>query len=145
MSTEDSERAVRDYQAHVARIRPVLPEGVRILGEAGGRDSLHDGRFAETSFQDSVLQLRIRGYDWTGDGAVPTQDREFRIVYYNATLLNLTEQEFFTRTSDAEAEILYCEFDLLPDGTFEHRVLLWPPRLGELAVGFRNATVETDR
>jgi hypothetical protein len=31
---------------------------------------------------------------------------------------------------------------LLPDESFEHRMLLWPPRLGELAIGFRDATIK---
>ena len=37
------------YRAHIAELRPLLPEGLKRLAEGGGNLSLHDGSFIRAS------------------------------------------------------------------------------------------------
>ena len=117
-----------------------LPRGLAMLDEAGGEHSLHDGRIVSASFEGECLSLVIRGYDWTTD--LPVAPRQFVLHYEQAAPTAGSREELMATLGDAEAEILYGELDLLDHERFEHRLLLWPPRLGEIAIGFADASVE---
>ena len=143
MSDAEAEGIGRGFIEHVERIAAVLPAGVAKLVEAGGSESLHDGNFADVRFERGRLVIVVEGYDWSTD--FPLKRLRFVIRYTDATAVELSDQALIDTLEDPEAEILYCEFDVCPGGLFEHRMLLWPPRLGEIAVSFRDATVELQR
>ncbi len=107
---EEADRLDRAHAEHVLAVGPLLPSGVAVLAEAGGDQSLHDGRFAGGRFEDGSLVPTVDGYHWTGD--FPMDPLRFVIRYEHAAPLDLSESEFLERVNDPETEILYSEFDV---------------------------------
>lgn len=140
MEPDERERVRLAFCHHVGAVAPRLPAGIAALVEAGGAHSLHDGRVVAASFAAEHLTVTVRGYDWTTD--LPVAPREFVLRYDRAEPVQGTRAALLTTLGDAASEILYCELDVVGEGRFEHRMLLWPPRLGEIAIGFADASVE---
>jgi hypothetical protein len=114
------------YAAHLAAVRDRLPPDLLATQET---ISLHDTRLRELRLlvAEGSLSLGLDSY---------TGDERFTLVYSGV--------EFLESSADPNAalggpagygDLGYCEVDVLPDGTFEHR-LLFSTGI-ELAVRFR--------
>ena len=131
--------AFAEYERHLAEIQVDLPEGLRVLNEGGGRVSLHDGWFIRVG--GSLVSPDVLAFDvacWDMENGVLFDNAwnyplfHVRIAYRPATLLMPT-WERLAQIWD-RAEILYGEIDRSDAGGFEHRLLLWPPDAGHVAV-----------
>jgi hypothetical protein len=132
--------AMDSFNAHVDSIAHRLPHGLAALVEAGGSSSFHDGRIVLAEIDGDSLALVIQGYDWTTD--LPVAPRRFTIRYERAEPTQGATADLLEILGRPELEILYAELDIIRGDAFEHRMLLWPPELGEIAIAFQDATVE---
>ena len=136
------------YWEHVDTIKDRFPENFRVLAEAGGDVSLHDGRFIQVSrpfWEPSQLIFDVASWDMSGgilrDDIWTYPDLHVRIVYGGATLVSPNWDELKTLARDPATEIRYGEIDVADDGRLEHRMLLWPQDAPLLAVRFSTADV----
>jgi hypothetical protein len=137
----------RAYWEHVDSLKDRLPAAFRVLTEAGGDVSLHDGRFIQVSkpfWEPAQLIFDVACWDMSGgilrDDIWTYPDLHVRVVYGGAELMSPAWDELQSMARDPATEILYGEVDVAPDGRFEHRMLLWPQEAPLLAVRF--ATVD---
>ena len=141
----DHDAVIADYARHIAELAPSLPPGLRLLSEAGGQVSLHDGWFIDVRWKvgsPEVLLCDVACWDMPGGvlvGNVWTYPAlHVRLVYRGARLLQPPPDG--GRIVMPRAELLYGEVDRV-DGQFEHRVLLWPPEAGSFEVRFDDVDV----
>jgi hypothetical protein len=132
LTAEEVDERAAAYQRHLDSLMPQLPDELRALAAAG----LHDGRLErwEAAMPARLVLLvvcgdRQRGYE------------RLAIEYRDAELVAATDHDLSKWFADPDTELLYQELDVLPDGRFEHRHLLWPA--GEFAVRFDDARVSS--
>jgi hypothetical protein len=158
MSEATVERVRKDYFRHLAELRPHLPKQLLIFARDNVRDkgylSMHDGHFISVQAPATVshrLIFDIACWDMAhgtlADNRWSYPDLHVRFVYDGAELLTpKTLRTLERRTRNAETVILYDEFDRAPNGkAFEHRMLLWPPEAGFVAVRFLKVGVSVVR
>ena len=138
----------RAYWYHVESIKGHLPAAFRVLAEAGGEVSLHDGRFIQVSrpfWERAQLIFDIACWDLSSgilrDDIWIYPDLHVRIVYGGAELVSPTWDELQAVARDPATEIRYGEIDIVDDGRIEHRMLLWPQETPLLVVRFSTADV----
>ena len=136
------------YRAHIAELRPLLPEGLKRLAEGGGNLSLHDGSFIRASKDPENVEtvvVDIRCWDMPEGRLVNNvwiyPALHVRIVYYQATLVQQDRPEWpaFGDSHLAHPEILDGELDRSGDDRFVHRMLVWPESAGFISVEFATA------
>ena len=132
MSDADAEGVQQRYQDHLARIVPRLSDPVRRLAT---EVNVHDGLIRRIQFDPSskTLCLELR----CGDLQVGYFDLD--LVYGEATLTPDDLDRLDRLASDAEAEALYDEVDILGDA-YSHRILFWPSL--EVEIEFRALTLQ---
>jgi len=126
LSDAEGEAVLPAYRKHLAEIADRLPDRFRVLAEAGGSVTLHDGRFVLAGTTGPDLQLNISTRDYSFEPRSPEPLLLVHLCYRNFELVNLSLEQFLWRALEPRTEILYCEADALEDGRFEHRMLLWP-------------------
>lgn len=138
----------RKYREHVDSLKDRLPAAFRVLSEAGGDVSMHDGRFIQVSkpfWEPEQLILDISCWDLSGgilrDDVWTYPDLHVRLVYGGAELVSPAWDELVALARDPATEILHGEVDVGSDGRFEHRMLLGPQEAPLLAVRFHTADV----
>ncbi len=132
-----------DYERHVQQLGPSLPSAIRVLGEAGGQLSLHDGRFINVEkklgSQDTLL-VDIATRDMQQGSLIGNQWSypllHVRIAYLGAHVREPSWEALDDLARQSTTEILYGEVDRNGDGSFEHRMLLWPSDVPSLAISF---------
>ena len=124
------EQAFVDYDEHVRRILPTLPDALRSLATSV---SLHDGKFisALINERERTVRFRLR----CGDLQRGYEDVE---LMYRGVRAIEADVELRPVIEDPQTEILYDEIDI-GNGTFIHRLLLDP--LGEVAVTFEGVVL----
>jgi len=92
--------------------------------------NLHDGRFRAATLRSpsGVLEMHLR----CGDLQVGYFDLD--LTYRSVNLSEAEVAELAAAVNLPETEVLYDEVDLGPEGSFVHRLLLWPR--GELVIPF---------
>lgn len=116
----------RAYAAHERWLLARVPDAVAELMGV----SLHDGQVRSFGMADGTFTWRIlvgdlqRGYEW------------LTIDYSDAEVVGGIEEVAALDLTGHEAELLDDELDILDDGRFEHRVLVWPE--GEVWIRFRD-------
>jgi len=143
-----SNKVSRAYREHVDSLKDRLPPAFRVLTEAGGDVSLHDGRFIQVSkpfWEPAQLIFDIACWDVSGgilrDDIWTYPALHVRIVYGGAELTSPAWDELEKLARDPATEILYGEVDVGPDERLEHRMLLLPREAPLLAVRFSTADV----
>ena len=138
LSDAEYEARLEHCRDHHERLRPRLPAGLRLL--AGEPDDL-----GYVSLHDAVVDW------WVLDGSrslameVFCGDEEIGyrrlVVQYRGRveLVGACEGDLRRWLDDSRTEFLYDEVDVLDDGRFEHRHLLWPE--GEFGVRFEDVVV----
>ncbi len=145
---EPPARVLVEYMKHLDSIKARLPAAFRVLSEAGGRVSLHDGRFIQVSkpfWEPAQLIFDIACWDRSGgtlrDDIWTYPDLHVRIVYGGAELVSPTWDELEKLAMSPATEIQAGEVDVAHDGRLEHRMLLRPEDAPLLAVRFSTADV----
>ena len=118
-------RALVAYRARLAEIALHLPPDLLSLTEGL---PLYDGRFKAVAYDPSTRRLKVRLRH--GDLLVGYFDLE--LCYEEAEVIDSTVQEVARLADDPTVKLLYHEVDMIGQGQFEHRFLLWPA--GELAI-----------
>ncbi|MEJ7893824.1 MAG: hypothetical protein WKF94_14415 [Solirubrobacteraceae bacterium] len=114
-----------EYQSHVERLLPRLPDALRVFvgqPDESGYVSLHDGRlewWASDAPRSFTLQV-FCGYDRLGYRRLVMQYRG------RAEVFGASGRDVAGWLNDPQTELLYDEVDIAEDGRFEHRFLLWP-------------------
>jgi hypothetical protein len=143
-----------DYARHIAELRAHLPKPLSVFVREKDYVSMHDGHFISVQAPATVsrrLIFDIACWDMArgtlADNRWSYPDLHVRIVYDGAELLTpKTLRLLERRTQKAETVILYDEFDRAARGkAFEHRMLLWPPEAGFVAVRFLKVAVSVVR
>lgn len=151
LSDDEYNRICADYDDHVQELRPLLPAGLQLLGDAGGSISLHDGHFVRAEWkvgQPDLLLVDIACWDIQSgtlvDNAWDYPLLHVQLAYRGAELVNPTREVLRRVVRDPATEILYGEVDI-EDQRFAHRMLLWPPAAGHVAVTFETVDVAAVR
>jgi tetratricopeptide (TPR) repeat protein len=143
------ERAVA---AHVERLQPSLPLGLRFLAAGGGVFGLHDAHVLALDEEAGKVVIRLRSFEYRENA----KQVELTITYAHARLMGITDEEREEildpdgRTHDwdglggiptGEASIMASELDVWADGRFVHRFSLSWPWYEEFAIEFDDAAV----
>lgn len=117
------------YQRHVETLLPKLPAVVQQLAK---NINLHDGLIRRVHHDRSAgtLKVALRG----GDLQVGYFDID--LEYADLTMGSADVLRLRELACNPEAEVLYDEIDISPDGAYVHRILFWPD--GEVEVVFRS-------
>jgi hypothetical protein len=136
------------YWRHVDSLKHRLPAAFRILTEAGGDVSLHDGRFIQVSkpfWEPAQLICDVACWDMSSgvlrEDIWTYPDLHVRLVYGGAELVSPAWDELQRLARDPTTQILYGEVDVTPDERLEHRILLWPQEAPLLVVRFSTVDV----
>ena len=143
----EASRIVVEYRRHLESLAPTLPASFRVLAEAGGSISLHDGQILSIFFEhdsgDTVVLDTYAGEDIPPDPSLISA-LHVRIVYHSAVLVAPTLGELRALIRSPKTAILDGEVDRTNNGRFEHRLSLWTGKrapLREVAVQFNGADV----
>lgn len=143
LSAPGSNEVWRAYWEHVDLLKDRMPAAFKVLAEAGGDVSLHDGRFIQVSkpfWEPGQLIFDIACWDMSSgilrDDIWTYPDLHVRLVYGGAELISPEWDELQRLARDPTTEILYGEVDVAADDRLEHRMLLWPQDTPLLAVRF---------
>lgn len=126
LSDAQVDEVPRAYAAHERWLLPQVPDAVAELMGV----SLHDGQVHSFGATGGTFTWRIlvgdlqRGYEW------------LTIDYADAEVVGGVEDVAALDLTGLGAELLDDELDILHDGRFEHRVLVWPE--GEVWIRFRD-------
>lgn len=130
LSDTQTEEVQRDYAAHEQRLRPVVPAGVLDLLDL----SVHDAQVQSVLLGEGQFTWRLlvgdlqRGYEFA------------TLTYFDAEVVGGADDLAALDLSPEGAELLYDELDLVADGRFIHRVLVWPE--GEVWIRFTDLRLE---
>jgi len=130
MDASDAEQGLlwERYRSHLASFASSLSASFRLLAEAGGSISLHDGRilnvFQETE-SDETLVVDVHVGDDHPPNPLLISVLHVRIVYRGAELISPELSKLRALIRDPKTAILYPEVDADRDGRFEHRMSLW--------------------
>jgi hypothetical protein len=117
-STHDPNAALRAYHAYLDGVRGRLPADFRRLLET---IALHDARLRELTVEivPARVVLRLDAADLT-----MREDRRVRLVYDGVTGLNSTsDPEKGLPGPHGYGDLGNDEIEVLPDGSYEHRML----------------------
>jgi hypothetical protein len=145
LTDAECEAAEEAYQRHREAVLPRLPDGLRLLaGEPDdlGYVSLHDGE-VDWWVLDGSRSLTLEvvcSFESVEASAAPGGCRRVVIQYRERVeLIGANEADLQRWLDNARTVFLYDEVDVLDDGRFEHRHLLWPR--GEFGVRFDDIVV----
>lgn len=121
------------YAHHLNTITPRLTDNIHNFIKTV---RLHDGLFRQVTINHSqaTLELQLRC------GDLQNGYYDLLLQYQGTVLKLLDEQRLMLIAQDPKTEILYDEFDLLSDGSFEHSILFWPQH--QISIVFENLTFE---
>ncbi len=108
---------VPEYQKHLVAIRDLLPKDLLTLQETV---SLHDAILIvlESDYNQKSLTILLNGDNGYG------KLRQFTLRYSNVISFNsIVEPERGLQGPRGFGDLGYDEADMLPNGTFEHRLL----------------------
>jgi hypothetical protein len=126
VQTGDNSDPASAYAAHLATIRDRLPPDLLATAETM---SLHDTRLRKLRLMPGERSLTLELDSYAGD-------ERFTLTYTDvARFESEADPEVGLGGPAGYGDLGYCEVDVLPDGTFEHR-LLFSTGI-ELAVAFR--------
>jgi hypothetical protein len=149
MDASDAEQGLlwERYRSHLASFASSLPVSFRLLVEAGGSISLHDGRILNV-FQERESNETLVVDVHVGEVPLPSpiliSVLHVRIVYRGAELISPELSKLRALIRDPKTAILYTEVDPDRDGRFEHHMSLWRGKrkeTAEVAVRFADADV----
>ena len=121
VSDIEANSASTTYAAHIETLLPKMSATVRALAQS---INLHDGRVRKISFDISNRTLIVAMHC----GDLQTGYFDVDLVYADVDVRTSDLSEVDAIASDTEAEALYDEVDVSPDGQWIHRVLFWPYR-----------------
>ena len=108
-----------------------MPEALLTLA----RDiSQHDALIRQVHAEPAAARLGLQ----LVCGDLQTGYFDLNLEYREVDWSNVDRAVLARRAEDEETEILYDELDRLPDGSYEHRILLWPE--DEIRLRFRGLT-----
>lgn len=131
LSDEDHERAVADYQAHLAALSDDTSVGAaELIGL-----NLHDAQVQDWALRDGVFSWTVligdlqRGYEFA------------EMTYSDAELIGTTADDLRSSQLDQRAfELVSDELDDAPGARYEHRFFFW--KGPEFGVRFSRARVQ---
>ena len=132
----EGDAVVARYLKRLSKIRESLPVGLQMLAEAGGPIQLAVGHFIripDTGGAVESLAVDIAVQNHWDDPLL-----HVRLVYRDCVLLAPPKLRAAQREDLYNGSILCGEVDVLPNGTFEHRLLLAASAIGEFAVRFKD-------
>jgi hypothetical protein len=149
LTDAEGEALAAAYRAHNEALRPQLPVTLRrFMGEPDelGYADLHDAVldwWALDEPRSLTLALVCRAYaaQLGADGFLEEIGYRRLVIQYRGRveLVGTGEADLHRWLDDMDTEFLYDEVDLVDDGRFEHRHLLWPR--GEFGVRFEDVGV----
>jgi hypothetical protein len=116
MPDAEVEQVREEYQAHLARFVPTLPDDLQRLA----RDvNLHDGRIRRVASTSGTLEVLVRA------GDLQTGYLDVLLLYGSAEVLEADQHFLENAAGRRDVELLYDELDS-SDGRWVHRMLFWP-------------------
>ena len=130
--------AAEEYREYYEDVKDLLPAGARRLEE---EISIHDGKLLrlDADVGAGTLLMVLDGYDWR-KGSSPLPKRTFTLKYEGVCWLrSVADPKSGMNGPFGYGDLGYWEFEVLGDGTIEHRMLFSTGI--ELHVRFRDVSV----
>lgn len=110
--TSNSLDPVAGYAAHLATVRDRMPPDLLAIEESW---SLHDSRLRELKLAGGLLTLGLENH---------SGDERLTLIYSSVERFESTaDPELWLPGPGGYGDLGYCEVDILPNGSFEHRLL----------------------
>lgn len=130
--------ALKEYRSYYEEVKDLLPAGARRLEE---EISIHDAKLLrlDVDIAAGTLLMVVDGYDWR-EGSSPLPARTFTLKYEGVCWFrSVADPRSGMNGPFGYGDLGYWEFEVLGDGTIEHRMLFSTGI--ELHVRFREVSV----